>query len=90
MTVAERHRLRRYGVTPAQLSRMLDEQEHACAICRVPFHLTPGKGQYHIDHDHDTDAVRGLLCWGCNVGLGSYQDNPARLRAAASYLEKNR
>mgnify|MGYP001576209901 CR=1 FL=1 len=44
----------------------------------------------HIDHNHTTGAVRGLLCTQCNVGVGMLKDSPAVLRAAANYLETGR
>jgi hypothetical protein len=43
-----------------------------------------------VDHCHDTGAVRALLCIQCNAGLGHFDHNPARLRAAASYVERFR
>jgi hypothetical protein len=65
---------------------MLAAQDERCAICRSPD--WPGKdSRPHVDHDHETGRVRGLLCGLCNNGLGQFKDDPARLRAAADYLE---
>ncbi len=41
----------------------------------------------HIDHDHKTGEIRGVLCGGCNVALGSARDDPELLRNLAAYLE---
>lgn len=54
-----------------------------CEICRTVLDTETN----HFDHDHKTMKPRGLLCRGCNHGLGHFQDDPARLRAAAEYLE---
>lgn len=73
-----------YGVTPEQYAALLEQQDNRCAICRTD---TPGgKGGWHVDHDHDTKAVRGLLCHNCNLMLGHAQDNADTLRAALAYL----
>lgn len=80
---------RRYGITDDQYQAMVEVQEGLCAICAQP--PTPVKGRtlrLHIDHDHDTGEVRGLLCGLCNQGLGQFKDDPARLVAAADYLLK--
>jgi hypothetical protein len=81
-----RHRLRRYGLTEEQYYSMLAQQEGRCAICESAFEdlqKTP-----HIDHDHDTGQVRGLLCGKCNSGIGYLQDDLGLVRAAASYLAR--
>jgi hypothetical protein len=73
-----------YGLTPDQFATMLADQGGRCAICRAD---TPGgKGGWHVDHNHDTNAVRGLLCHDCNLGVGQFGDDPDRLIAAAAYL----
>lgn len=76
-------KIREYGVTPEIFERMLVEQDLACAICHNGF----GETIPHIDHDHSTGEVRGLLCSNCNVGIGFLQDDPEVLRSAIKYLE---
>lgn len=77
--------LRRHGVTLDQYHAMLERQGELCAICQSV--LQPINKDTHIDHDHATGKVRGLLCGACNLGLGKFKDNPAALRAAAAYVE---
>jgi hypothetical protein len=43
----------------------------------------------HVDHDHGTGAIRGLLCSSCNQALGQMKERPELLRAAAEYLERH-
>lgn len=81
------HRQYKYGLTQEQYEAMLAEQDGRCAICRSPD--WPGKDRRpHVDHCHKTGKIRALLCGKCNNGLGNYDDDPARLRAAADYLER--
>ena len=75
----------KYGITAEQFAARLEAQGDRCAICRSD--APSGKGGWHVDHDHATNAIRGLLCHNCNLMLGNAKDDPARLRAAAAYLE---
>ena len=81
----ERHLVRKYGVTLADYQVMLEAQGGNCAICRKP-EAHQFKGVFHVDHDHATGAVRGLLCRGCNHMLGVVGDDPAILARAIRYL----
>lgn len=82
------HRKQRiYGVSPERFADMLVEQDERCALCLGAF---KDARDTHIDHDHETGAVRALLCGNCNPGLGYFKDDPALLRAAAEYIEKHR
>ena len=75
-----------YGISPEQYEAMMTAQGGVCAICRRP--EWKGKGNRpHTDHDHVTGQFRGILCGPCNNGLGMFGDDPARLRAAITYLE---
>jgi len=74
------HLRRRYGITAADADAMLADQGGLCAICGA----APA---VHVDHDHATGAVRSLLCFNCNGGLGQFRDDAAVLRAAARYVE---
>jgi len=77
--------LRRFGITAAEYQDLLNEQGGGCAICgREPG--TTGVGRHHVDHCHQTGVVRGVLCSECNLGLGKFGDDPARLEVAALYL----
>lgn len=83
------YRLRKYGLMPDGVAKILMSQENCCAICRSD--NAGGRwGKWHIDHNHNTGQVRGLLCHYCNVMLGLAEDDVVRLRAAADYLEANR
>lgn len=84
---------RYYGLTGEDYGRMLAEQGGVCSICSKPeIRLGPdGKPvPLHVDHDHETNEVRSLLCYKCNSALGSMEDNPANLRKAADYIEFHR
>lgn len=76
-----------YGITVEDYDRMSAEQDHACAICGAEAWMEQ-YGVLHVDHDHETGAIRGLLCSKCNTGLGLFSDASNRLRAAAKYLER--
>lgn len=69
------------GVTVEDVQQMWERQNHQCAICKVPITL-----KAHLDHDHTTGKVRGLLCPHCNHGLGKFKDSVENLLAAIEYL----
>jgi hypothetical protein len=81
---AHKARAYRYGIDADEFTRLLDEQDHRCSICTKPFER--GRDT-HVDHDHTTGAVRGLLCSGCNTGIGALRHDVGLLRSAIEYLE---
>ena len=72
---------RHYGISLDQFEQLLREQELRCAICAVEFFERP-----HVDHNHATGTVRGLLCSRCNTGIGLFQDDKILLLLAVKYL----
>lgn len=77
-----------YGLTPEEFSFMVGSQMNLCKACRVPMTMISHKPEScHVDHDHTTGKIRGLLCHTCNSGLGMLKDDPKRLRALADYVE---
>lgn len=75
-----------YGMTLEQYDNMLEAQGGGCAVCGM---ISPGgKGRFHVDHNHSTGKVRGLLCHLCNVGLGHFRDDVVTLTNAINYLNK--
>lgn len=81
--VLARYYVRKYGMTQDEAERM---RERGCDICGEKNGDSGRWGNLHIDHDHETGKVRGVLCHSCNVLIGHAEDDPARLEAAAAYL----
>jgi hypothetical protein len=76
------HLKRRYGIGAAEVEEMIAKQGGVCAICRE-------RKAEHVDHDHVTGKVRGILCFGCNGGLGQFQDNTDWLARAIEYVTRH-
>lgn len=89
----------KYGLSRERFDEMLRVQGGGCAVCGAS--EPGGKGEWHIDHDHSCcplpangsgrtcgQCVRGLLCTGCNVGLGAFGDDIDRMAAAIDYLKR--
>lgn len=81
---------KRFGLTVEDYDALLASQGGACACCGgVETHKYPsGKVKsLSVDHDHQTEQVRGLLCVKCNRAIGYFDDSPQRMRRAADYLD---
>lgn len=80
----------KYGITEREWDEILAAQGGGCAICGVSAgYIRSDRGgvkRLSVDHDHQTGAVRGLLCDACNTGLGKFRDDPGLLARAISYL----
>ncbi|MFJ6757867.1 endonuclease VII domain-containing protein [Streptomyces sp. NPDC091273] len=69
-------------MTEADRDELIAAQGEVCAICQE------GLAE-HVDHDHQTGKVRGVLCFSCNAALGQFKDRPDVMRRAAAYVEGN-
>lgn len=83
-----------YGITADEYERMHDAQSGECAICSgAELTADPKTGRVRrlaVDHCHDTGAVRGLLCSGCNNGLGAFKDRIDLLEKGLRYLQRHK
>jgi hypothetical protein len=81
---------RYYGITRQQYEQMLEAQGGVCAICEQPeTAIDKRNGRVRnlaVDHDHETGAIRGLLCGNCNKALGCFKDDPEIMRKAIGYV----
>jgi len=71
-----------YNLTPEQYDSIL-ERQNGCKICRKKF------DRYHVDHNHKTGEVRGLLCHSCNVAIGHFLEDIPTLQNAITYLSEH-
>lgn len=82
------------GLTTQGYLDLAERQKWVCAICERPenvVHESTGKARdLAVDHCHDTNVIRGLLCTNCNRALGLFQDSPELLRKAAAYLDPHK
>lgn len=80
----------KYGINLEFYNKMYREQGGRCAnkACDMEFDATARSKRPHVDHDHKTLKIRGLLCQNCNIGIGCFKDNPSVLVGAAAYLQQ--
>ncbi len=83
-----RDTLRAKGISPTEYRAMLEAQGGTCALC--PSTTADASGNHlHVDHDHETGRVRGLLCTRCNYALVSADTYPGWLKQAEKYLRRS-
>lgn len=73
----------RYGITKEEALALIVAADNKCQICKGIF---TKENPAHIDHDHKTKRVRGVLCRTCNNGIGFFKDDIELLKVAISYL----
>jgi Recombination endonuclease VII len=81
-------RRKSYRLEPEEFERMITEQDGRCAICRRTRAQIATIRGFHVDHDHATGDIRGLLCHHCNLLLGNAADSVEVLRQAIEYLKR--
>ena len=81
--MAQKCRLKRFGITVEEYKERLLNQNNVCAICG---RRNKNGVRLSIDHDHKTSKIRGLLCGKCNVGIGLFNHDRDILHKAILYL----
>ena len=75
-------------MTMEEYDTLLEKQGGVCAVCGTD-DTTYSKGNhFHVDHNHTTGKVRGLLCGHCNLAIGQVKEDPQIIHNMISYLEK--
>lgn len=76
----------KYGLTFMAYCDLADAQDFKCPVCTDTLSMDRNT---HIDHDHATGKVRGLLCASCNTAIGHLQDSKDNMARAIQYLNTN-
>lgn len=79
------HLVKLYGLTLDEYDALWKAQGNGCAVCKQDKQVR----QFPVDHNHATDAVRGILCDQCNLALGLLKDDVSVLKSMISYLEQH-
>ena len=80
------HLRRKYGITLAEYESRLEAQGGVCAICKE---ARPEERTLHVDHDHVTGEIRGLLCFRCNNAIGDLRDDLELVYRMLDYLDRD-
>lgn len=75
----------RYGITVQQYEDLLKSQNYCCPICLL--HQDDHRQNMHVDHDHETGEIRGLLCAICNRYFTGSQRTEEKFQRAIDYLK---
>lgn len=84
---------KRFGISLEQYEAMFRSQNGLCAICKHPERRKGKDGNVLplcVDHDHETQRIRQLLCGDCNTAIGLMKDDVLRLNAASEYILRHR
>lgn len=81
------HLRQHYGITPEEYDAMVALQEGVCAICLKP--PSEKERKLSVDHCHNSQRVRKLLCRFCNVLVGHLEGKPDLVRRAYEYIAQH-
>jgi hypothetical protein len=76
----------RYGITPERYQELLKQQNYRCGICGI-HEDEVSQRSLCVDHCHNSNQVRGLLCDKCNRGIGAFNDDPELISKAAEFID---
>ena len=79
----QRYLEKNHRITSETYNLILKSQGDVCAICGV---APQADRRHHVDHDHVTNVIRGILCSKCNQALGLLNENPKLFDRAKEYL----
>jgi len=83
--------VKNFRITAEEYLAMVEYQNNLCAICKQLETLVDKHSglvrNLHVDHNHTTGKVRGLLCTACNTAIGNFKEDTNTIRAAISYIE---
>ena len=79
-----------YGLTIEQYNVIIEKQKGLCPICNIALSERKmfGADRPVVDHNHETNEVRGVLCSNCNCALGLFKDSCTVLENAIQYLRE--
>lgn len=78
---AKRYLTKQYGISESEVTELIVQQNGQCEICKEDI-----SAKRHIDHNHASGEIRGLLCSSCNRALGYFKDSPLIVKNAYQYL----
>lgn len=89
---ARRNVVARYGLTLEEYDAMVEAADGVCEICKQPeIRMHKGRVKFlSVDHCHNTNVVRGILCDNCNTALGRVKDSVETLEAMIEYLRRSK
>lgn len=78
---------RKYGISLEEYLLLLEKQEDKCKICRK---MCSNGRRLAVDHCHETNKIRGLLCSRCNTSIGKFEHSESLLQTAIKYLKETK